>query len=151
MNIHSAGAWEGEDGKIYVDTTRVHGNVFPFFPSADGKEGACEATADFVRWEIDPNQPSDSCIPDPEMILDLPSEFPRIDERFMSEKHMIVFLNVLIPQKAEGSINVFQGLNGLAMFNIVSGEQQFYCPGDNCFAQEPTFIPRSLDAPEGDG
>ena len=151
MNIHSAGAWEGDDGNIYLESTRVHGNVFPFFPSDSGKEGAGEAKADFVRWEIDPRRPHDSWVVDPELILDLPSEFPRIDERFMSERYKVIFLNVFINQKADGSTNVFQGLNGLAMINTETGEQQFYYPGDDCFAQEPTFIPRTPDAAEGDG
>ncbi|KAF2659041.1 carotenoid oxygenase [Lophiostoma macrostomum CBS 122681] len=151
MNIHTAGAWEGDNGEIYLESTRVHGNVFPFFPGVDGKEGIGEAAADFVRWKIDPTQPSDSWLPDPEMILDLPSEFPRIDERFMSEKYKVIFLNVFIPQKADGSTNVFQGLNGLAMINTETRKQEFYYPGDNCFAQEPVFIPRRPDALEGDG
>ncbi|KAJ5459509.1 uncharacterized protein N7458_001061 [Penicillium daleae] len=150
MNIHSAGAWEGEGGKIYLESTRVHGNVFPFFPSADGAATG-EAKGDFVRWEIDPTQPSGTFLADPQVILEIPSEFPRIDERFMSTEYNIVFLNVFIPQNADGSTNVFQGLNGLVMINTGTGEQQFYYPGDNCFAQEPIFIPRSFDAPEGDG
>ncbi|CAG9977250.1 unnamed protein product [Clonostachys byssicola] len=151
MNIHTAGSWEDEGGLIHIEATRVHGNVFPFFPPADGSSAQGEAKADFVRWTIDPHQPSDTWLPDPKLILELPSEFPRIDERFMSEKYKIVFLNVFIPQKADGSINVFQGLNGLAMINTETGEQEFYYPGDNCFAQEPTFIPRTPDSPEGDG
>ena len=32
MPIHTAGAWE-EDGKIYVESSRVHDNAFPFFPT----------------------------------------------------------------------------------------------------------------------
>ncbi|OPB41895.1 hypothetical protein A0O28_0104550 [Trichoderma guizhouense] len=152
MNIHTAGAWEDSNGNLYIETTRVHGNVFPFFPPTDGQSaGAGEAKADFVRWKIDPSQPSDSWLEDPTLILDLPCEFPRIDERLTSKKYNIVFLNVFIPQNADGSKNVFQGLNGLAMINTQTGEQQFYYPGDDCFAQEPTFIPRSSDAAEGDG
>jgi carotenoid cleavage dioxygenase-like enzyme len=151
MNIHTAGAWEDENGKIYIEATRVYGNVFPFFPPADGEVAAGEAKADFVRWEIDPRQQSGGWLQDPKLILDLPSEFPRIDERFTSEKYKIIFLNVFMPQKNDGSTNVFQGLNGLAMINNETGDQQFYYPGDDCFAQEPTFIPRSADAEEGDG
>ncbi|UKZ74780.1 hypothetical protein TrVFT333_002450 [Trichoderma virens FT-333] len=151
MNIHTAGAWEDEDGKLYIETTRVHGNVFPFFPPTDGKAPTKEASADFVRWTIDPSQPSDTWLEDPAMILDLPCEFPRIDERLTSKEYKIVFLNVFIPNNTDGSSNVFQGLNGLAMINTDTGEKHFYYPGDDCYAQEPTFIPRSADAAEGDG
>ncbi|KAK3045942.1 hypothetical protein LTR09_012534 [Extremus antarcticus] len=152
MNIHSAGGWEDENGLIHLESTRVHGNVFPFFPPADGATASAgEAKADFVRWTIDPRQASDSWLPDPELILDLPSEFPRIDERLMSKKYKIVFLNAFVPQKGESTVNVFHGLNGLAMINTETGAQSFYYPGENCFAQEPTFIPRNSDSPEGDG
>ncbi|KAH7012374.1 retinal pigment epithelial membrane protein-domain-containing protein [Macrophomina phaseolina] len=90
MNIHTAGAWEEKDGKVYLEATRVHGNAFPFFPPADGKTQAGEAKGDFVRWELDPSRPSGSRLPHPQVTLELPSEFPRIHERFTSKKYKIV-------------------------------------------------------------
>ena len=88
---------------------------------------------------------------DPLVVLDCPSEFPRIDERFMSKEYDIVWLNVFIPGKSDGSANVFQGLNGLAMHSNKTGKTRWYYAGDNSLIQEPIFVPRTDDAPEGDG
>ncbi|GIJ89494.1 hypothetical protein Asppvi_008436 [Aspergillus pseudoviridinutans] len=112
------------------------GMPFHFFPPDDGRTPATDAKCDFVRWELDLNAPSRSSVPDPRVILDLPCKFPRIDERSLTKQYNIVFLD---------------NLNGLAMHDHRSGETRIFCPGDNCAAQEPVFIPRSEDAPEGDG
>jgi hypothetical protein len=42
--------------------------------------------ADFVRWTFDLNAPTNSQIPDSEVVLDVPCEFPRIDERFNGKR-----------------------------------------------------------------
>lgn len=150
MNVHTAGAWE-ENGKLYIEASRVHDNIFPGFASADGRTPAAETKADFVRWEIDPSQPSDSWLPDPQVILDMPAEWPRVDERFNTKKYNIIFLDVFLSKSDTGTDNIFHGLNALAMINTATGEKQFFQPGDGATVQEPAFIPRSEDAPEGDG
>jgi carotenoid cleavage dioxygenase len=43
------------------------------------------------------------------------------------------------------------GLNSLAMRDNETGETTYFYPGANSYCQEPVFIPRSKDAPEGDG
>lgn len=151
MLIHTGGAWEGKDAKLYVESSRVHDNAFPFFPPDDGRMPAPDAKADFVRWEIDLTQPTGSKVQHPLMILDVPSEIPRIDERFMTKETEYVFLNVFIPDQSDGGKNIFHGLNGLAMHNHKTGKTRWFYAGDNSLVQEPIFIPRSADAPEGDG
>lgn len=152
MNIHTAGGWEEQDGgKVYLECARIHDNAFPFFPSEDGRSPDPETKADFVRYEFDLSKPTGSYVPDPQMVLDLPSEFPRIDERYMSKKYNIIFLCVFLPGKSDGKANIFAGLNAVAMINTATGDKQYYYPGDNCFCQEPLFIPRADDSPEGDG
>lgn len=150
MNIHTAGAWE-ENGKLYIEASRVHDNVFPFFASSDGRVPPSQVKADFVRWEIDPTQPDESWLPDPTVILDLPSEFPRIDERYNTKKYKIIFLDCFIPQAEDGTENIFHGLNTLAMINTETGEKQYFTAGPDTVIQEPAFVPRSETAPEGDG
>lgn len=151
MPIHTAGAWEGEDGKIYLESSRVHDNAFPFFPPDDGRMPSPDSKADFVRWELDPNLPDGTQTPDPVVVLDIPSEFPRIDERFMTTQYEWLFLDVFLPEKHDGSKNIFHGLNALAMHSNKTGETKFFYAGDDSLVQEPIFIPRSEDAPEGDG
>ncbi|PYI07562.1 carotenoid oxygenase [Aspergillus sclerotiicarbonarius CBS 121057] len=149
MPIHTAGAWESGDGMLYVESTRVHDNAFPFFPTESGEMPSSETKGDFVRWAFDLRQPTGTVIDDPEVLLDVPCEFPRIDERFLGVRYEWVFLNVFIPQRSDDSRNIFQGLNGLAMHNNNSGETRFFYAGDDSLCQEPIFIPRSAE--EGDG
>ncbi|GFF22932.1 hypothetical protein IFM46972_00505 [Aspergillus udagawae] len=78
--IRAAGAWETEDGKIYEEGSQVHDNAFPFFPPKDGRMPSPDSKADFVRWEFDLSKPTSTTISHPTVVLDLPSEFPRIDE-----------------------------------------------------------------------
>ncbi|RMZ85862.1 hypothetical protein DV737_g446, partial [Chaetothyriales sp. CBS 132003] len=151
MAIHTAGAWEDEDGKIYVESSRVHDNAFPFFPPEDGRMPSPDTKADFVRWELDLSKPTGSTIPDPLIVVDLPSEFPRIDERFMTKQYEWLFLNVFIPENMDGSKNIFHGLNGLAMHSNKTGETRYFYAGDDSLCQEPIFIPRYEGAAEGDG
>jgi len=153
MPIHTAAGWEDSEGNIFVESSRVHDNAFPFFPpdEENPRMPPPDTKADYVRWKIDPVQPDRSMIDDPLVVLDCPSEFPRIDERFMSKEYDIVWLNVFIPGKSDGSTNVFQGLNGLAMHSNKTGKTRWYYAGDNSLIQEPIFVPRTDDAPEGDG
>ena len=153
MPIHTAAGWEDDDGNIFVESSRVHDNAFPFFPpdEENPRMPPPDTKADYVRWKIDPAQPDRSMLDDPLVVLDCPSEFPRIDERFMSKEYDIVWLNVFIPGKSDGSANVFQGLNGLAMHSNKTGKTRWYYAGDNSLIQEPIFVPRTDDAPEGDG
>lgn len=153
MPIHTAAGWEDEKGHIFIESSRVHGNAFPFFPpdrEEDWKPDV-ETKADFVRWSIDPSQPDGSQLPDPLVVLDCPSEFPRIDERFMSHQYDISWLNVFIPDRSDVSKNIFQGLNGLAMHSNKTGETKWFRAGHDSLIQEPIFIPRTDDSPEGDG
>ncbi|GIZ49198.1 hypothetical protein CKM354_001223300 [Cercospora kikuchii] len=152
MPIHTAAAWE-EDGLIFIESCRVHDNAFPFFPpdEENPRMPAADTKADYVRWKIDPTQPDRADLEDPQIILDVPSEFPRIDERFMSSKYDIVWMNAFIPKKSDGGKNVFHGLNGIAMHSNKTGETRWFYAGDNSLVQEPIFVPRTDDAPEGDG
>ncbi|PNS14571.1 hypothetical protein CAC42_2628 [Sphaceloma murrayae] len=150
MPIHTAGAWE-ENGKLYAESSRVHDNAFPFFPPDDGRMPAADAKADFVRWEIDPELPTDTQVPDPLVVLDVPSEFPRVDERFLTKKYDKVWLNVFIPSRSDGGRNIFHGLNGLAQHSHATGKTEYFYAGDDSLVQEPVFVPRHDGAEDGDG
>ncbi|KAH8799703.1 carotenoid oxygenase [Xylogone sp. PMI_703] len=141
MNLHTAGAWE-KDEKIYLEATRAHGNIFPYWGPDDGIVPSTPVTSDF---------PSGSRLPDPKVVFDIPYEFPRIDEPFLSKEYRIIFMKVLLPSGSESKPDMYQGLNGLVMVNTQTGDKQYYNPGPDSSIQEPAFIPRSDDAKEGDG
>lgn len=148
MPIHTGTAWE-EDGKIYLDSSRVHDNAFPFFPPDDGRMPPAETKADYVRWTLDLSQPTNTQIPDPSVLLDTPCEFPRVDERFLGSHTHITWVDCFIPQGSDASKNVFQGLNGLGMHDDRTGDSKYWVAGEDSLVQEPIFIPRSDDAEEG--
>lgn len=151
MAIHTGGGWEDGAGKIYLETSRAHDNAFPFFPAADGRLPSPSSKIDYVRWELDLRAPTASTIPDPEVILDCPAEFPRIDERFMTKAYNVVFMDVFLPDRADSGKNIYQGLNALAMVDHRTRVTRFFYAGDDSIVQEPAFIPRSATAAEGDG
>ncbi|KAJ5455144.1 hypothetical protein N7475_010265 [Penicillium sp. IBT 31633x] len=148
--LHTAGAWEESDsGILSMESSRVFENELPFFPSVDsGPIPPPAGKADFVRWRFDLSQPNRSKIPDPQIVLDLPSEFPRIDERFLTGKYNYLFMGVVLGTSGPG---VIPSLNGLAMVNTKTARTEYYNPGEYCRVEEPIFIPRGADAPEGDG
>lgn len=160
MLIHTAGAWEADDGNtLFIETTRVHDNGFPFFPPDDGRMPAPDAKADFVRFKLDLSQPTGSKLAsEPEVVLDIPAEFPRVDERFLSKPYDVSWINVMTPAEqrdpvppGEEHLLGFGGLDGVAMHRYSTGETKIYWTGFDGICQEPIFIPRSDDAEEGDG
>lgn len=154
MLIHTAGAWESDDGTtLYIETSRVHDNAFPFFPTDNGRGPDPNARADFVRFTLDLTQPTGEKLrSEPEIILDLPSEFPRVDERFLTRPYDVLFLNALTPKEhINGSEIIFHGLDGLAMHRHSTNETRYFYSGPDSVVEEPAFIPRSVNAPEGDG
>lgn len=150
--VHTAGAWE-EAGKIFFEGTWPHDSIFPFWSRTDGRKPLEKTVVDLVRLEIDVSQPSNTEIPDPVTLVDIPNEFPRIDERFYCKKYDHVFMNVYYSETEKHLINkhIFEGLNATAMLVKSTGELKVYYPGSHCRCQEPVFIPRTDDAPEGDG
>ncbi|EOD43887.1 putative lignostilbene dioxygenase protein [Neofusicoccum parvum UCRNP2] len=149
--MHTAGAWEAADGSLRLESSRVMYNILPCFAPEDAPPPPppAEMRADYVRWDFDLAKPSGTKIADPLVVLDVPSEFPRIDERFMTHDYEWVVLDVILPETP--GVVVPLHLNGLAMVNTKNGETRYFNPGGDCHLQEPVFIPRSEDAPQGDG
>ena len=71
--------------------------------------------------------------------VDVPPEFPRIDERFMTSAYNYIWLNVFMPENSGGEKNMFHGLNALAQHTTLGT------------IQEPIFVPHHKGAEEGDG
>ncbi|KXH45761.1 isoeugenol monooxygenase [Colletotrichum nymphaeae SA-01] len=149
MPIHTGASWE-EDGKVYFDTTLASHNGLSFLPSRRGPNPEPkDITVNHVKFCIDPNSESDE-LPDPEVVLRGPCEFPRIDERFLMSKTRITWLDCFNPNE-DPTRQVFQGLDTLARVDYETGEVEYFSPGPNCLVQEPAFSPRHPDAPEADG
>jgi carotenoid cleavage dioxygenase len=121
----------------------------PFPLDIDGFEGEDVALffnlarSTLGRWTVD----LDAGTVKSEPLADRPCELPKVDERFYGRGHRWGYL---IGGDARG--------NGMRMHSLVvrdidkGTEQEYRLRHDRpAIVMEPTFVPRSSDAPEGDG
>jgi len=130
-----------QDGKIYVDGCQF--DHAPLFPTADGK--ATEDTeAVLNRWTIDMNADTPSFKTD--QIDDNRSEFPVTDPRYATLAYRHGFY--ASPDADEGPM-----YNCIGHIDHETGSTKKYSFGDRMitYTSEPIFVPRTPDAPEGDG
>ncbi len=137
--FHPMNAWE-EGTKIFADVMQ-YPNA-PLFPNADGSPGK-PASAKLVRWTIDLAGKTDQIKQTP--LDDMAGEFPRFDERCagLSYRHGYFAADT----RDTGKV-IF---NGIAHIDLKTGERivDELAPGD--VPGEPIFVPKSANAPEGDG
>jgi len=155
---HTANAFETPDGKIAFDLPVSDKNVFFWWPDADGNApDPHDITADMQRFTIDPT--SDNLeLPRPELLLKKDCEFSRIDERFSMKPYNHIFFLMMDPSLGSDMSRIvpfmgggFPPYNTMSHLNIETKQLESYLPGPTHLVQEPVFVPRSDDAPEGDG
>lgn len=151
---HTMNGYETPDGKIHIDVTESEVQTFQFFHVNPEKTWSQEkATPWLTRWTIDPGTGSFST----ERIFDMPTEFPRIDERYELGKYRHGFMLLSDPSKPqlEGKATLRPGAfsvpNTFGHFDHETGNVTKVYAGDQMVFEEPQFVPRSADAPEGDG
>jgi carotenoid cleavage dioxygenase len=155
---HVANAYEDETGNIVLEMAYSKDNVFFWWPDKDGKgPQPGQAQCDFVRWNIDYNS-NKLGLGEPERLFRGDMEFPRIDDRIAFEKHEHTFF-CMMDHEAGSDMSFIAPVmggghplsNGYGYYNNVTKEVNKYFAGPRKMCQEPVFIPRSTDAPEGDG
>ena len=137
--FHPLNAWE-EGDKLYADVMRYP--AAPLFPKADGSPGD-KTAARLVRWTFDLAGASDAI--HEQVIDDIDGEFPRVDPRVETRKHR----HGWYAADPTGSKTV--RLNSIAHLDLQTGKRQVYELEGGDATSEPVFVPRSADAPEGDG
>ena len=137
--FHPMNAWEDGE-KIHCELMEYPSP--PVFPNADGSPGA-NTESRLTRWTVDLAGTTNRV--KREQLDDLNSEMPRFDERRagLPYRHGWYIANL-------GSENPLVH-DTLAHIDLATGKraQRRLDPGDA--AGEPIFVPRSADAPEGDG
>lgn len=131
--------------------SRVFANLFPLWGGKDALPFSMIPEADFVCWELDLSKPTQSTIPDPEVVVDVASDFPRIDERRMGRHYNIIYLPVVVPDLPPNGFPMPVSLKALSKVDKKAKIIEYYKPGDDCLVEEPIFIPRNKDSAEGDG
>jgi carotenoid cleavage dioxygenase-like enzyme len=151
-SCHVMNAYQ-EGTKVHLDTPMSKIGSLPFFPDKDGAPFDPElAMTELARFTVDVTSNEDKV----ESVTPLgkaPGEFPRIDDRMAGKPYRHGWMITYdLAKPYNGPPGPFAGvINTLTHFDVASGEEQSWWCGPDGSIQEPCFIPRSKDAPEGDG
>jgi carotenoid cleavage dioxygenase-like enzyme len=104
---------------------------FPALPLFGGTESG---PPNFWRWHIDLAGGSVK----EEQIDDIPTDFPRIDERFAGRPYRYSWGPALAG-------------NSLVQYDVANGERKFHSSREGTSLGEAVFVPRTPDGEEGDG
>lgn len=143
-----------QDGtKVHLDLPISATGSLPFFPEKDGRPfNPQEAVTVLSRVTVDMASNTDT-VASIEKLGDMPGEFPRIDDRMCGKPYRHGWMITYdFTKPYNGPAGPFAGvINSLTHFDHQTGaEQSWWCGPDSAF-QEPAFVPRAPDAPEGDG
>jgi carotenoid cleavage dioxygenase len=148
MNAYNDGT------KIYVDMPVAESNMFPFFPDITGAPfNPQRAVAHVTRMSLDYNAANGSI--GFEQLTTLAGEFPKMDDRYTTESYRHGYLSVsdrsrpFDAQRAGSITGMF--INCLGHIDHASARQDVFYVGPVSSLQEPTFIPKSANAAEGEG
>ena len=134
--FHVANSFERDDGVVVIDCS-VHETMF-----AGGQDGPNGKPLGMERWLVNPAARKVERI-----TLDTaPQEFHRPDERFFGQPYRYAW-SLGLP----GADSAFVGQAPIYRYDLETGERQAHDFGPGRVPGEFVFVPRSADAPEGDG
>ncbi len=143
-----------EGTKVHIDVPEAENNMFPFFPDVHGAPfNPQQAMSKLTRWTVDMASNSDE-FDAVTRLTDTPGEFPRIDDRFTGLPYRygwMLEMDYKRPVELKGGSAGGLLMNCLCLIDHQTKAEQHWWAGPVSTLQEPCFIPRSKDAPEGDG
>lgn len=134
--FHVANAYDAADGKVVLDAC-VYDTMF-----AEATGGPSGTSLGLERWTIDPVART----VDRRTIDASPQEFPRPDERFFGRPYRYAY-TMALPAKDEFVTSATK----LFKHDLEAGTREVHEFGEGRYPGEFVFVPRSDDAPEGDG
>jgi carotenoid cleavage dioxygenase len=134
---HVMGGWSDGD-KVTVDWDGGEGNQFPFFPSKSGPFDPAKATGLLRRFTIDLSSSSNDRYQTETIFPEVSGVLARQDDRFHTLKYRYGYLNGFGPSGGWWIVDHEQKTTQL----VSVPDYQL---------NEATFVPRTKDAPEGDG
>lgn len=143
--VHTGAAWEEPDGTLILESPFTTFNSFPFW-NPDEYQIPQQPKSDYVRWTIDLQQPDGSKLPPPKVLYPDMCEFPTVDDRFLTRKTRVAFLIGV----SMGPMD-FPVMDKVVKLNTETGDWEHFDAAPGGSFAEPVFIPRTDDAPEGDG
>ena len=135
--FHVANSFDRADGKVVVDVA-AYASMFE-----GGYDGPNGKSLGFERWVIDPA----SGKVDRQTIDATAQEFPRPDERFFGQDYRYAW-SIGLPEEFDPQ---FVGAMPLYRYDLSTGARTAHDFGTGRVPGEFVFVPRSADAPEGDG
>lgn len=135
--FHVANAFDTPDGKVIVDMS-VHETMF-----AGGPGGPNGKPLGMERWTIDPTARQ----VERKTLDSAPQEFHRPDERFFGQPYRYAWSMGLPSEEDVG----FLGEAPIYRYDLETGARSQHDFGPGRVPGEFVFVPRSSDAPEGDG
>ena len=140
-----------DGSKVHLDTFVSDRNQFPFVPNADGSPfDRAAGTPRLTRWSFDLASNSDGF--QEETLFPDFMEMPRTDDRYQMNPYRWGFCAVIDmsrPPARAGTLG--PGWNTLVRVDMAGRTLDRWWVGPDTACQEPQFVPRSADAPEGDG
>ncbi|HTM95190.1 MAG TPA: carotenoid oxygenase family protein, partial [Croceibacterium sp.] len=112
-----------------------------------------EAASRLTDWTVDMASNGDE-FDSITTLTETVAEFPRIDDRFTGRKTRygwMLEMDMRRPHELKGGSAGGMLMNCLFLKDLETGAEQHWWAGPTSTLQEPCFIPRSKDAPEGDG
>jgi carotenoid cleavage dioxygenase-like enzyme len=149
---HVMGAWSDGD-TCYVDMDMAHKNQFPFFPNRYGEAFDPKGAAGVVtRLSVDMSKKSERY--DMRVLYPNNGVLPRQDDRYQTIPYRFGFMPTVDyskPPHPALADRPFRPNNHYTMFDHRKGQAVSWFAGDDVALQEPCFVPRRSNAPEGDG
>ena len=143
-----------EGTKIHFDIPEAKNNMVPFFPDVHGAPfNGMEAMSHPTDWVVDMASNGED-FAEINQLSDAMGEFPRIDDRFTGQKTRhgwFLEMDPRRPVELRGGSAAGLLMNCLFYKDLETGAEQHWWCGPVSSLQEPCFVPRSKDAPEGDG
>jgi carotenoid cleavage dioxygenase len=150
--VHTANAWEDGD-RVVLDAPMASGNTWPWFEDVDGGGFTMHGfTIRRVTFDLQAN----SRQAEEEVLFarDV-SSFTRIDDRFLTRPNRYIWVQYADPERAFHAALPddprLRPVNCYGRFDVIERTTSSWFVGPNHVLQEPVFVPRSPEAPEGDG
>ena len=128
-----------EGSKVHLDLCLYQGNCFAFFPTPTG-ETTPTVPPILTRLTMDLESNTDEFTQ--KVLMPAPCEMPRTDDRYQGRPYRYGFMICYRGQ---------DGSSAVGRLDHQTGKLDIWSPGAGCGVQEPQFVPRTPDAPEGDG
>jgi carotenoid cleavage dioxygenase len=142
MCTHTMGAWS-EGSRIIVDMDGAEANQFPFFPNRHEPFDPVKGMGVIRRFSVDLADTTANSFSMEVLFPEVKGVLARQDDRYHTLKYRYGFMLTIKPGPARQA--------SWTMVDHETGKVSVYDPGPSTALAEMCFVPRSKDAPEGDG